>query len=76
MPFVEFCLNGRKHSATLKSPFYLMYGHELSYGLDTINSIAPNSDERLTQLKKDRDDVVSALTMAAERMKYYHDQKA
>ena len=75
LSFVEFSLNGRRHSTTGHSPFYLLYGYEPSYGLDAPSpSFAPSSDDRVAQLRKDRDDIVAALTLAAARMKDYHDR--
>ena len=57
------------------SPFFLMYRYEPSYGLDNNpKSVTPTADERLTQMKKDRDDVIAALLIAADRMKDYHDR--
>ena len=75
LSFIEFSINGQQHSATGHSPFFLMYGYEPSYGLDSNpKSVAPAADERLTQMKKDRDDVIAALLIAADRMKDYHDR--
>ena len=55
LSFIEFSINGQRHSATGHSPFFLMYGYEPSYGLDSNpESVAPAADERLTQMKKDR----------------------
>ena len=75
LSFVEFSLNGRRHSATGRSPFYLLYGYEPSYGLDAPSpSFAPSSDDKVAQLRKDRDDIVAALTLATKRMKDYRDR--
>ena len=75
LSFIEFSINGQRHSATGHSPFFLMYGFEPSYGLDSnTESVAPAADERLTQMKKNRDGVIAALLIAADPMKDYHDR--
>ena len=51
-----------------------MYGHEPTYGLDrNQQSLGPTSDERIAQMKRDREDIVAALTIAAKQMKDHKD---
>ena len=51
-----------------------MYGYEPTYGLDrNQQSLGPVSDECIAQMKRDREDIVVALMIAAKQMKDYKD---
>ena len=53
-----------------------MYGYEPTYGLDrNQQSPGPTSDECIAQMKRDREDVVAALTIATKQMKDYKDRQ-
>lgn len=75
LPIAEFALNNRVHSATDKSPFFLLYGyHPTSIERSNPMPLMPAVDNRLTMLEEVRADTQAALQLAAERMKRYYDQ--
>ena len=53
-----------------------MYGYEPTYGLDrNQQSLGPASNECIAQMKRDKEDVVVALLIAAKQMKDYKDSR-
>ena len=57
LPMAEFAYNGRPHSVTKQTPFYLMYGSEPT-GFPTAfpKTNVPAVEERVAKLLKARDD--------------------
>ncbi|PIL28875.1 hypothetical protein GSI_08921 [Ganoderma sinense ZZ0214-1] len=74
LPIAEFAFNSHVHSATGYSPVYLMYGFEPQFHIPMLSTAVPSADERREELRQAREDVTSALTLAAERMKEYYDR--
>jgi len=67
LPMAEFAYNGRPHSVTKQTPFYLMYGSEPT-GFPTAfpKTNVPAVEERITKLLKARDDARAAHELARQ----------
>ena len=76
LPSAEFAYNNQAHEGTKDSPFFLEYGRNLRAGPSLVkeslqrdlNDLTYKQQEALEQAK-------AALTLAAERMKWYYDKK-
>jgi len=76
LPSTEFAYNNQAHEGIKESPFFLEYGRYLRAGpilvkeslQRDLNDLTYKQQEVLEQTKV-------ALTLAAERMKWYYDQK-
>jgi len=76
LPSAEFAYNNQAHEGIKESPFFLEYGRYLRAGPILVKEL-PQRD--LNDLTYKRQEVLEqakvALTLAAERMKWYYDQK-
>ena len=76
LPSAKFAYNNQAHEDIKESPFFLEYGRHPRAGLILVkeslqrdlNDLTYKQQEALEQAK-------AALTLAAERMKWYYDQK-
>jgi len=76
LPSAEFTYNNQAHEGIKESPFYLEYGRHLRAGPILVKE-SPQRD--LNDLMYKRHEVLEqakvALTLTAERMKWYYDKK-
>jgi ''chromo'' (CHRromatin Organisation MOdifier) domain./Integrase core domain. len=76
LPSAEFAYNNQAHEGTKQSPFFLEYGRNPRAGPILVDE-SPNRD--LNDLAYKRQEALeqakAALSLAAERMKWYYDQK-
>jgi len=67
LPMAEFAYNGRPHSVTKQTPFYLMYGSEpTGFPMAFPKTNVPAVEERVAKLLKARDDARAAHELARQ----------
>ena len=69
LPYAVAAHNGKVHSATRKTPFYLMYGYEPSWPNQILTSqTVPTAEERLKGVIKGREEAEASMKLQAEQM--------
>jgi hypothetical protein len=74
LPTAEFAYNNMAHESTKNSPFFVEYGFNPKAGPELKNTSVVLDDVMKTRLEA-QEAAKSALEVAAERMKWYYDQK-
>ena len=74
----EFAYNNAAHEGTKYTPFYLEYGRHPRAGPTLVTALDRNTDlnDITWQRQQAHEQAKAALTLAAERMKYYYDKGA
>ena len=76
LPLAEFVYNNREHSTTRVTPFFADNGrHPYKGTAAKVESNNPTALEFANKMKQIRDEVGSALKLAAEDMKRHYDKK-
>jgi len=76
LPSAEFAYNNQAHKGIKESPFYLEYGRHLRVGPILVKeSLQRNLNDLTYKRQEALEQAKAALTLAAERMKWYYDKK-
>ena len=76
LPSAEFAYNNQVHEGIKESPFFLEYGRYLRAGPILVKELPQRDLNDLTyKWQEVLEQAKVALTLAAERMKWYYDQK-
>jgi len=76
LPSVEFAYNKQAHKDIKENPFFLEYGRHLRAGPILVKELLQRDLNNLTYKQQEAlEQAKAALTLAAERMKWYYDQK-
>lgn len=71
----EFAYNNQAHESTKQTPFYLEYGRHPRAGPTLIKNVRNiDLNDVMRQRQEAQEQAKAALTLAAERMKWYYDQ--
>jgi len=73
LPSAEFAYNNQAHKGIKESPFYLEYGRHPRVGPSLVKE-SPQRDLKY-KIQEALEQAKAALTLAAERMKWYYDKK-
>ncbi|ESK97667.1 hypothetical protein Moror_17457 [Moniliophthora roreri MCA 2997] len=76
LPIAEFAHNNRTHSVLKQSPFFMMMGYHLR-AFPTVfeRTSIPSVEERLKELQRVREEIVSLLELAQQKMMQQEKQK-
>lgn len=75
LPAAEFAYNNQAHESTKSSPFFIEYGRHPRAGPFVIKSAShPEISDYENARKEAQEQAKAALTLAAERMKWYYNQ--
>ena len=70
IPFAEFSHNMRKHSATGRSLFEVLYGYNPPYSADSaLETKVPAIAERIRAIREVQEDAAASLQIAAQHAK-------
>jgi len=76
LPSVEFTYNNQAHEGIKESSFYLEYGRHPRAGPILVKKLSQRDLNNLTYKRQEAlEQTKAALTLAAERMKWYYDKK-
>jgi len=76
LPSAEFAYNNQAHEGTKDSPFFLEYGRNPRAGPSLVKESPQRDLNDLTYKRQEAlEQAKAALTLAAERMKWYYDKK-
>ena len=76
LPSAEFAYNNQAYKGIKESPFFLVYGRYPRAGPILVKESPQRDLNNLTyKQQKALEQAKAALTLAAERMKWYYDQK-
>jgi len=76
LPNTEFAYNNQAHEGIKESPFYLKYGRHLRAGPILVKELLQRDLNDLTYKRQEAlEQAKAALTLAAERIKWYYDKK-
>jgi len=76
LPSAEFTYNNQAHKEIKESPFYFEYGRHLRAGPSLVKESPQRNLNDLTYKRQEAlEQAKAALTLAAERMKWYYDKK-
>ena len=75
LSLAEFAYDNAAHEETKYTPFYLEYGRHPRAGPTLVTALDRNTDlnDITWQRQQAHEQAKAALTLAAERMKYYYD---
>ena len=76
LPTAEFAYNNAPHESTKESPFFVEYGRNPRAGPTLIKeSKIEDLNDLICQRQEAQEQAKAALSLVAERMKWYYDQK-
>ena len=76
LPSAEFTYNNQAHERTKESPFFLKYGRNSRAGPILVKKLLNKDLNDLTYKRQEvLEQAKAALSLVAERMKWYYDQK-
>jgi predicted aspartyl protease len=74
LPYAEFCLNNRHHSAINTSPFKALYGYDPAWTVSPAPTTVPAATDRLAEMIEIQKEAKASLEIAAQRMKLHYDR--